>query len=149
MFSTKDGFKWIYPLAIAVPLITIPLWSVIAHRNPYTHDVLYSGWIPVISAMAISSIGGCILDYAVARFKGIAVFQPVINGVGGNLAAVQASRISTYLHQNYKLGQLSEPEKELCISPVSTFFSQSEFVHSEYEFRILSKFLNIFLHFYC
>ena len=26
------------------------------------------------------SIGGCILDFAVSRFKGIAVFQPVING---------------------------------------------------------------------
>jgi cation transporter-like permease len=49
-------------------------------------------------AMTISSAGGLILDNAVAKFKGIAVFQPVFNGVGGNLVAVQASRISTYLH---------------------------------------------------
>merc|ERR1712130_606577 len=39
-----------------------------------------------------------ILDFAVARWRGIAVFQPVMNGVGGNLVAVQASRLSTDLH---------------------------------------------------
>ena len=48
--------------------------------------------------MSISSLGGLILDKAVNKFHGIAVFQPVFNGVGGNLVAVQASRISTYLH---------------------------------------------------
>ena len=48
--------------------------------------------------MTISSLGGLILDKAVNKFHGIAVFQPVFNGVGGNLVAVQASRISTYLH---------------------------------------------------
>ena len=45
-------------------------------------------------------MGGLILDKAVTKFKGIAVFQPVFNGVGGNLVAVQASRISTYLHSS-------------------------------------------------
>jgi hypothetical protein len=30
--------------------------------------------------VSLNSIGGCILDFAVSRFKGIAVFQPVING---------------------------------------------------------------------
>jgi solute carrier family 41 len=30
--------------------------------------------------LSLNSIGGCILDFAVSRFKGIAVFQPVING---------------------------------------------------------------------
>lgn len=48
-----------------------------------------------MGAMLISSVGGLILDFMVSRFEGIAVFQPVINGVGGNLVAVQASRIST------------------------------------------------------
>ena len=50
--------------------------------------------------MSISSLGGLILDSAVNKFNGIAVFQPVFNGVGGNLVAVQASRISTFLHTN-------------------------------------------------
>src|SRR5690606_5207957 len=109
---------------IVISLCGIPVWWLIAHRNVYTCDVLYSGWTPVISAMAISSIGGCVLDFAVSKYKGIAVYQPIINGVGGNLVAVQASRISTYLHKKYKLGKLPASEKS-CISPVSTFFSKS------------------------
>jgi solute carrier family 41 len=125
LYQCIDGYQWVYLLAIVLFLLTIPIWCVIAHHNEYTNEVLYSGWTPVITAMAISSVGGCILDFAVARFRGIAVFQPVINGVGGNLAAVQASRISTYLHQNYKLGQLSSSERILCLAPTATFFSKS------------------------
>ena len=71
-------------------------------RNKETTKVLYTGWTPVIVAMSISSMGGLILNKAVAKFSGIAVFQPVFNGVGGNLVAVQASRISTYLHKNVR-----------------------------------------------
>jgi solute carrier family 41 len=51
-------------------------------------QVLYHGWTPVLVAMTISSAGGLILDNAVAKFKGIAVFQPVFNGVGGNLVSM-------------------------------------------------------------
>ena len=32
---------------------------------------------------------------------GIAVYQPVINGAGGNLVAIQASRLSTFLHSGH------------------------------------------------
>ncbi|CAF1386628.1 unnamed protein product [Adineta steineri] len=45
--------------------------------------------------MLISSTGGLILDFT--------VFQPAMNGVGSNLVAVQASRLSTTLHQQDKL----------------------------------------------
>uniref|UniRef100_A0A1W7R9K8 Solute carrier family 41 member 1 n=1 Tax=Hadrurus spadix TaxID=141984 RepID=A0A1W7R9K8_9SCOR len=106
-------------------LLLIPVWSFIARHNKYTQEVLYSGWTPVISAMAISSIGGCILDFAVERFHGIAVFQPVINGVGGNLVAVQASRISTYLHQTATLGTLPPDDSKFCINCCSAFFGQN------------------------
>lgn len=71
--------------------------TVILHKDTLI-SVLYSGWTPVLIAMSISSMGGLILDKAVTKFEGIAVFQPVFNGVGGNLVAVQASRISSYLH---------------------------------------------------
>ncbi|GFR06041.1 solute carrier family 41 member 1, partial [Trichonephila clavata] len=114
---------------ISLFLLLLPLWFTIARRNKYTREVLQSGWTPVISAMAISSIGGCILDFAVDRFYGIAVFQPVINGVGGNLVAVQASRISTYLHQRSKLGVLpADDSGGVCKDPISAFFGKS--VHS-------------------
>lgn len=79
-----------------------------------------------MAAMLISSVGGLILDFMVSRFEGIAVFQPLINGVGGNLVAVQASRISTALHKQAELGILisdSETDEDtvIFISPVTGF----------------------------
>ncbi|VDK64922.1 unnamed protein product [Cylicostephanus goldi] len=58
--------------------------------------------------MLLSSGGGFILENAVRQYPNVAIFQPVINGVGGNLAAVQASRLSTYFHQSATLGELPE-----------------------------------------
>lgn len=80
--------------------------------------------------MLISSLGGVILDFMVSRFEGIAVFQPVINGVGGNLVAVQASRISTSLHKQAELGILTsesntDEDTVIFISPVTAFFGKS------------------------
>lgn len=72
-------------------------------------------------------MGGLILDFVVARFGGIAVFGPVINGVGGNLVAVQASRISTALHKQAELGILTsennggDEDTVIFISPIKAF----------------------------
>lgn len=44
------------------------------------------------------------LDTAVEVFKGFVVFQPIINGIGGNLVSVHASKISTMLHQSSIIG---------------------------------------------
>jgi len=117
-----DTSAWISTLVIVLFLALVPVWCFIAAQNKYTRDVLYTGWSPVIAAMAISSAGGCILDLAVSNFSGIAVFQPVINGVGGNLVAVQASRISTYMHKRSQLGILPRSEAKLCFSPCSAFY---------------------------
>ncbi|XP_046340070.2 solute carrier family 41 member 1-like [Haliotis rufescens] len=116
---------WLAPTIIVFFLLLIPLWVVICIKNRYVNDVIYSGWLPVVSAMTISSFGGLILDYTVSTYDGIAVFQPVINGVGGNLVAVQASRISTYLHKNCVMGELPEGAPHGCPSPFSTFFGSS------------------------
>uniref|UniRef100_A0AAQ6A8N4 Solute carrier family 41 member n=1 Tax=Amphiprion ocellaris TaxID=80972 RepID=A0AAQ6A8N4_AMPOC len=91
---------YLSPLVCLVFIALIPLWVVVARQSPQIREVLRSGWQPVIVAMSISSFGGLILDKTVSdpNFEGMAVFTPVINGVGGNLVAIQASRISTYLH---------------------------------------------------
>jgi solute carrier family 41 len=67
-----------------------------------------------------------ILGYAVDKYKGIAVFQPVINGVGGNLAAVFASRLSTTLHRTSTLGEWANwaPRSFLRV-PFETFFGKN------------------------
>uniref|UniRef100_A0A1A7WP46 Solute carrier family 41 member n=1 Tax=Iconisemion striatum TaxID=60296 RepID=A0A1A7WP46_9TELE len=115
------------PLVCAVFVALCPLWVLIARKIPSTREVLYSGWEPVIIAMAISSVGGLILDKTVTNpnFAGMAVFTPVINGVGGNLVAVQASRISTYLHMNGLPMGDPDPTPRKCPTPCSSFFGST------------------------
>nr|CAD7398041.1 unnamed protein product [Timema cristinae] len=115
---------WLAPLIIAGYILITPLWVWIAKKNEHTREVLHSGWTPVMAAMLISSVGGLILDFMVSRFEGIAVFQPVINGVGGNLVAVQASRISTALHREEELGKLANEDTVIFITPKAGFFGK-------------------------
>lgn len=90
---------------VAFLTVLLPVTCLLAYKNMATRSVLFYGWFPVVSAMIISSGGGLVLSKAVSRWKGIAIYSPIINGVGGNLVAVQASRISTSLHQIGSPGQ--------------------------------------------
>lgn len=114
---------------IIVSIIFIPIWAWLASRNEHSRQVLGSGWSPVITAMVISSIGGLILDYTVSKYKGVAVFQLIINGIGGNLVAVQASRISTELHSKSVLGKLP-PSTKILISPWAAFCEGNSTSHA-------------------
>nr|XP_022915442.1 solute carrier family 41 member 1-like isoform X2 [Onthophagus taurus] len=130
LYESIGIYDWLAPLIIAGYILAIPLWVWIAKRNLHTRDVLYNGWTPVMGAMLISSLGGLILDFMAPRFENIAVFQPVINGVGGNLVAVQASRISTALHKQSVLGILTsdmnvDDDNVIFISPVTGFCGKS------------------------
>ncbi|KAM8864746.1 solute carrier family 41 member 1-like isoform 2-T5 [Spinachia spinachia] len=116
---------YLSPLVCLVFLALIPIWVVVARQSPQIREVLRSGWQPVIVAMSISSFGGLILDRTVSdpNFKGMAVFTPVINGVGGNLVAIQASRISTYLHFWSIPGVLPYKMRQHWPNPCISFFS--------------------------
>lgn len=122
LYRAIEHTPWIAPTLIAFHLIATPVWGYVAARNPFTREVLDHGWMPVVSAMLISSVGGLILDYTVSSYKGIAVFQLVINGVGGNLVAVQASRISTALHKERRTGV--QEAAVIYVSPVHAFLSK-------------------------
>ena len=50
----SDVWQYIYPLVCAFFVALLPVWVVLARRSPATREVLYSGWEPVIIAMAIS-----------------------------------------------------------------------------------------------
>uniref|UniRef100_A0A3Q1I4E8 Solute carrier family 41 member n=1 Tax=Acanthochromis polyacanthus TaxID=80966 RepID=A0A3Q1I4E8_9TELE len=123
-FCYRD--MWYLPTVVCgFFLLLIPAWVTIASQSPPIREVLKSGWQPVILAMAISSIGGLILDKTVSNpnFEGMAVFTPVINGVGGNLVAIQASRMSTYLHYWSVPGALPDKMNANCPGPCATFCS--------------------------
>ncbi|XP_069085109.1 solute carrier family 41 member 2 isoform X1 [Pleurodeles waltl] len=123
LYYCLGSHSYISPLVGAFFLVLTPIWVVVASKHPATRIVLHSGWEPVITAMLISSIGGLILDTTVSdpNLVGIVVYTPVINGIGGNLVAIQASRISTYLHLHNIPGELPEEAKG-CYHPCKTFY---------------------------
>ncbi|KAM6927870.1 solute carrier family 41 member 1-like [Xenentodon cancila] len=116
---------YLTPVVCSFFLLLIPAWVIITGYSAPTREVLTSGWQPVVLAMSISSIGGVILDKTVSNpdFEGMAVFTPVINGVGGNLVAIQASRMSTYLHYWSVPGALPFKMRANCTGLCATFCS--------------------------
>lgn len=100
-----------------------PVWVLIAKHNPPIMKILKFGWFPIILAMIISSFGGLILNKTISKeqYKGMAIFTPIICGVGGNLVAIQTSRISTYLHMWSTPGVLPLWMKKFWPNPCSTF----------------------------
>ena len=67
------------------------------------------------------------LDVVTNHFPGYVVFQPIINGIGGNLVSVQASRISTLLHQTSLPGTLPAHAAQLCRTPCSVLLWASQY----------------------
>ncbi|XP_037107534.1 solute carrier family 41 member 1-like isoform X3 [Syngnathus acus] len=125
-FFLRYKDTWHLPLAVcAFFLLLAPVWVLIARRSTAIRKVLRSGWQPVLLAMSLSSVGGLILDKTVSNpnYEGMAVFTPVINGVGGNLVAIQASRMSTFLHYWSVPGALPFKISTGCPGPYATFFS--------------------------
>ncbi|XP_055344876.1 solute carrier family 41 member 1-like isoform X2 [Paramacrobiotus metropolitanus] len=129
-YSAFETSYWLVGPVVAMCCLVclVPLWAWLAAKEPTTRHVLVHGWVPVIMAMIISSCSGIILEKVVSTgtyFTGLAVFQPLINGVGGNLVSVQSSRIATYLHLAYKTPGHVPPGYRYCASPCNTFCSRS------------------------
>ncbi|PSN44967.1 Solute carrier family 41 member 2 [Blattella germanica] len=120
-YDIHDSDSWILVAAIVGYLLLLPIWIFIVLRNEYTRPVLTSGWVPVLSALFISGLGGLILDSVEGMYKAFVVFQPIINGIGGNLVSIQSSRISTMLHRT-SLPGIIPPHTALCVSPWAALF---------------------------
>ncbi|XP_049954946.1 solute carrier family 41 member 1-like [Schistocerca serialis cubense] len=123
LYDVTDELSYMPVIIIVLFAFTTPFWVCFANQNKYTRSVLTSGWSPVIAAMGISIIGGLFLDVLMSKYPTIAVFQPVINGVGGNLVSVLSSRLSTCLHRKHQFGHLP-PGTRICISPFDAFCSK-------------------------
>lgn len=74
-------------------------------------------------------MGGLVLERAVGEFSGFVVFQPIINGIGGNLVSVQASKISTMLHQSTLPGILP-PHATIFELPWRALFSGTPYART-------------------
>ncbi|XP_077450135.1 solute carrier family 41 member 2 [Stigmatopora argus] len=123
LYKCLDPYPYVSSLVCAFFMCLTPLWMMVSSKHPASRTLLYSGWEPVITAMVISSIGGLILDKTVSdpNLAGIVVYTPVINGIGGNLVAIQSSRISTFLHFHCAPGEVPDEPKG-CYFPCRTFF---------------------------
>ncbi|TKC45743.1 hypothetical protein EI555_019710, partial [Monodon monoceros] len=117
--------RYLTPLVCIGFTALIPLCILIAKQNPPVVKILKFGWFPIVLAMLVSSFGGLILNKTISKqqFRGMAVFAPIICGVGGNLVAIQTSRISTYLHLWSTPGVLPLWMKKRWPNPRSTFCS--------------------------
>ncbi|PNJ36869.1 SLC41A3 isoform 2 [Pongo abelii] len=121
-YRHKDS-RYLMPLVCLSFAALTPVWVLIAKQSPPIVKILKFGWFPIILAMVISSFGGLILSKTISKqqYKGMAIFTPVICGVGGNLVAIQTSRISTYLHMWSAPGVLPLQMKKFWPNPCSTF----------------------------
>lgn len=116
---------WVPILFITLFLLVLPLFFYICYKNPLVKDTIVHGWVPIIVAMVISSLGGIILSFAVVIYESLTSYQPVINGVGGNLVAIFASRLSTVIHRTGSKGvKPSWAPKRLITYPYETFFGK-------------------------
>merc|ERR1711936_1328034 len=99
--------------------LMLPIFLALAYNNEHVSEVLRVGWTPVLMAMLIASGGGFVLEMAVEHFKGVTLFAPVMNGSGGDLVGIQASRMTTYLHKATKslLGTFPEGEDKIMQLP--------------------------------
>jgi solute carrier family 41 len=65
------------------------------------------------------------LEFAIRKFSHLAIYQPVVNGVGGNLVALLASRLSTILYKTEKPGKWASWAPNSCIKfPFEAFFGK-------------------------
>ncbi|XGW26039.1 hypothetical protein V3C99_007002 [Haemonchus contortus] len=109
LLRVREHYSW------ALALILLGFYAIAvasaykASEDHFTVEVLKNGWWAVLAAMSITTLSGFVLKNAMHKYPPIAAFQPLINGVGGNLVAVQASRISTGLHRSRK-DQIRDPK---------------------------------------
>ncbi|KAF4525303.1 hypothetical protein B566_EDAN014825 [Ephemera danica] len=113
LYAHQEIANWLCPIIIVLFLCLLPFWIWVVKKN-CCRDALLNGWSPVLMAMLISTFAGYIFNIVVARSSSVAVFQPVVNGVAGNLVAVQASKMATELHREAELGILP-PHLRVCI----------------------------------
>ncbi|OQR71578.1 solute carrier family 41 member 1-like [Tropilaelaps mercedesae] len=113
---------WLAPTIIVFFMAVIPLWAYVSYHNPIVRPVLISGWTPVLGAMIISQAAGYILETVSNCYRSMAIYQPVISGVGGNLVVVQTCRMTTFLGRRSQIGSHPSDDNRSCVDPISALF---------------------------
>lgn len=111
--QTQGPFLLIVILAIYAVLAI--LFAVVSCKNKYTVEIVQYGWYPVLASMLLSLVSGQVSEYSITdmKFGNFPLFQVVMNGAGGNVAAILAAKMSTEL-------VLARSELEQNLSPNSS-----------------------------
>ncbi|KAJ1835103.1 hypothetical protein LPJ63_001408 [Coemansia sp. RSA 2711] len=90
----------LWPAVAVVGFLTLGgfLLRVVRANHQMAHHIS-EGWLPLVYAAVTSSIAGVIVERCAERFPGMPPLVPVVNGIGGNIGTVFASRMSTSLHR--------------------------------------------------
>ena len=106
--------------------LTIPFLAYYCNKNEFVKETLYDGWLPIIIAMLISTLSGIMLERALNIYEDMAIYQPVVNGVGGNLVSIYASRLSTVLYRTSQMGDwASWSPKSIYLYPFEAFMGKN------------------------
>ncbi|KAJ2334067.1 hypothetical protein GGI00_002025 [Coemansia sp. RSA 2681] len=93
----------VWPLVIVLGSLAFGfiLLRIVRSNEAMAHHI-NEGWLPLVYAAATSSIAGIIVEKCADRYPGMPALVPVMNGIGGNIGTVFASRLSTSLHRASK-----------------------------------------------
>lgn len=69
-------------------------------RMPSMRSLIFTGWVPVLAAILISSIAGLAFERFVRYFEGLGLILTVANGLCGNIASIHAARMATSLQMD-------------------------------------------------
>ncbi|KAJ1732244.1 hypothetical protein LPJ61_002142 [Coemansia biformis] len=90
---------WPLLTAVGFGIFGVFLLRIVRENHQMAHH-FGRGWLPLVYAAVTSSAAGVIVEKCASRFPGMPALVPVINGIGGNIGTVFASRVSTSLHRN-------------------------------------------------
>jgi hypothetical protein len=127
-------------------VLILPFLTWICYKNSFVKENLYQGWIPILCGMLISTFAGMILRAGMELYEKMAIFQPLMNGLGGNLVAIYASRLSTIMQDTAKIGEfIFWAPKKLADRFIHPFYGdESELIKSfNFNFKFFFLILNM------
>eukprot|EP00123_Amoebidium_parasiticum_P000608 comp11454_c0_seq1/m.5886 comp11454_c0_seq1/g.5886 ORF comp11454_c0_seq1/g.5886 comp11454_c0_seq1/m.5886 type:complete len:432 (-) comp11454_c0_seq1:415-1710(-) len=102
LLSIEDVAPVVLPVLLVGQIMLIPTWIRLCSIHKAVKQVLRNGWVPILTAMIISGAAGLTLEEEIEAFPKMALLVPIVNGVGGNIGAVLASRAATSFHVHGK-----------------------------------------------
>jgi solute carrier family 41 len=98
-FSVWGGLSYAAPAVLLLcAFAALPFLWCVAAKDKACAQALKTGWVPILIALVISQFAGMALETSIVSYQGVGIFVLFINGFGGNMGCIYASRICSILH---------------------------------------------------